>query len=67
MPRHYYTFLFVLAILIANLLAMARNRRGGGKRLDRVVSEAPTWERISFPLFWAGMAYLVIIALAGTR
>lgn len=59
--------MFILLILAANLLAMASNRRGGGKRFDRIVSEIPAWERICFPLFWAGMAYLVIIALAGTR
>ena len=64
MPRHSATLLFILAILFLNLLAMARNRRRGGKRLARIVSEAPAWERISFLLFWAGMAYLIIIALA---
>lgn len=67
MSRHPATLLFILAILFLNLLAMARNRRGGGKRSSRIVSDAPAWERISFLLFWAGMAYMVIIALARIR
>lgn len=65
MPGRPATLLFILAILFLNLLAMARDRKEGGKRFDRVVSEAPVWERISFALFWAGMAYMTAIALAG--